>query len=208
MSDALAISYLRSQGLLGETAAIDFLMGHGWRNDTLFHATSRDEFRLRAEFIARFGFAILDAATIAYLAKFSPLIEVGAGCGYWAYELRRAAADVVATDPGTGRYRDLDEGWTKPYVEIERLDGKAAVDKYRGRALLMVWPDLNDPWSVETVATYAGNTVLLIGEGRDGCTGTPELFDRLETDFVPRDEVAIPTFWWVHDSLTVWERRP
>ena len=62
---------------------------------------------LRELYLQQYGFAILDEATVQVLAPYAPIVEVGAGSGYWAYELRQAGVEVVATDPGTGRYHGL-----------------------------------------------------------------------------------------------------
>jgi hypothetical protein len=53
------------------------------------------------------------SAPVQVLAPYAPIVEVGAGSGYWAYELRQAGVEVVATDPGTGRYHRLNH-WVCP----------------------------------------------------------------------------------------------
>jgi hypothetical protein len=65
------------------------------------------QIELRQQFSARFGLAILDTRTLNLVRSFSPLLEVGAGSGYWAHELRKAGADIIPTDPGTGKFRQV-----------------------------------------------------------------------------------------------------
>ena len=52
----------------------------------------------------KFGFAILTARAISELAKLvgtdAQILEVGAGSGYWSYELHCAGIEAWATDPG------------------------------------------------------------------------------------------------------------
>ena len=83
---------------------------------------------LRELYLQQYGFAILDEATVQVLAPYAPIVEVGAGSGYWAYELRQAGVEVVATDPGTGRYHGL-KRWV-PWLPIARLTGVQAVQQY------------------------------------------------------------------------------
>src|SRR5260370_1008891 len=66
--------------------------------------------RVRDEYIAKFGFAVLDDRAIDALRPYGPFIEVGAGSGYWSYELRVAGLDSLPTDPGTGTYSEAKLG--------------------------------------------------------------------------------------------------
>src|SRR5262245_7988002 len=92
--------------------------------------------RLRDEYRSRFSFAILDGDTVDRLLPFGPLLEIGAGKGYWAWELRKAGVDIVATDPGgVGRYWRSGQ-WLEPWTTIDPLDARSAMDKYPGRTLL------------------------------------------------------------------------
>jgi hypothetical protein len=56
----------------------------------------------RRELAARFAWAIPAPAALAAVAEAGPLVETGAGTGYWAALLRELGADVVATDPAAG----------------------------------------------------------------------------------------------------------
>mmetsp|Transcript_7858 Transcript_7858/g.19988 ORF Transcript_7858/g.19988 Transcript_7858/m.19988 type:complete len:164 (-) Transcript_7858:188-679(-) len=46
----------------------------------------------------KYAWAIPDQRAIRIIANFSPLVEIGAGKGYWAMLLRQAGADVLALD--------------------------------------------------------------------------------------------------------------
>jgi hypothetical protein len=169
-------------------------------NDKLFMQT-----QIRSEHIARFGFAVLTQQTVDAIVKHAPLLEIGCGSGYWSYELRKAGVDVVATDPGIGKYYDM-SGW-KPFIDIELIDGVTAVRKYPNRALLIVWPDYDTPWSFETLQTFEGTTVIYVGEGNGGCTANDEFHELLSTHYEQHEEIAIPQFWGLHDRLEVYKRK-
>jgi hypothetical protein len=113
---------------------------------------------LRELYLQHYGFAILDDATVQVLAPYAPIVAVGAGSGYWAYELRQTGVEVVATDPGTGRYHGLNR-WV-PWLPIARLTGVQAVRQYPDHTLLLVWPDYGQRWVSKTLRAYRGETVL------------------------------------------------
>lgn len=169
---------------------------------------------LRQQFIAKFGFAVLAGHTIELLRPFAPLVEVGSGSGYWAYELRKAGVDIVATDPGKGEYdvvsfRDdkMKRVEWQLWIKIERLTGVEAVQKYPERTLLIVWPDEDDPWAAETLAAYRGDAVIYVGEGSGGRTGDDRFHELLERDFEQTENRHIPHFYAIYDRLGIWERK-
>src|SRR5215471_9090998 len=48
--------------------------------------------------VRRYAFAIPTEAALSVLARFAPIIELGAGTGYWAHLLRRRGVDCLAFD--------------------------------------------------------------------------------------------------------------
>lgn len=165
------------------------------------------EVGVRHKYIRDFGFAVLTAATVDYLRGFGPLLEVGSGSGYWAYELRKAGIDIVATDPlpiGNGNPYSFKRIWLEP----ESLYSRDAVLKYPDRTLLMVWPCYDKRWAAEALAVYRGTTVLYVGEGKGGCTGDRLFHYLLRRRYVCREHVHIPQFIGIHDYLEVWDRKP
>ena len=159
---------------------------------------------LRELYLKHYGFAILDEATVQVLAPYAPIVEVGAGSGYWAYELCQAGVEVVATDPGTGRYHGLHR-WV-PWLPIERLTGVQAVQQYPDHTLLIVWPDYGQRWVSATLRAYRGETVLYVGEGKAGCTGNAAFHAALAERFPAVSVHPIPQFDNYHDALHICRR--
>jgi hypothetical protein len=166
---------------------------------------------IREQHIAKFGFAILDRKAIELLRGYAPLLEVGAGSGYWSYELKKAGVDVVATDPGTGKYaftEDGKKGYTKwkPWTEIEELDANAAIAKYPKRNLLTVWPDYQELWSAAMLGEFKGQYVCYVGEGDGGCTASDEFHAILKAEYTDVADQHIPQFNHIHDRLTIYKK--
>lgn len=128
----------------------------------------------------RYAWAVPNQEALAVIADLSPngVVEIGAGAGYWAMELRRLGVDVVAYDPwppGVPRPRVSDEGdWPgyhagKAWSEVLQGD-HTVVTRHPDRTLLMCWPSYAERWPATAVELYQGDTVIYIGEGPGGCT--------------------------------------
>ena len=162
----------------------------------------------RRELVGRFAWAIPGPAALATIAAAGPVVEVGAGTGYWAGLLRDRGADVVATDPAVGggtAYHPAGPLWT----DVEPVDGVAAVRRHQDRTLLLCWPPPEDDaasWSV--LRAYRADVLLYVGEGIDGPAGTARFHRELALNWTVTDEVAIPTWPGLRDRLTVFRRNP
>ncbi|MHB8689413.1 MAG: hypothetical protein ACYDB4_19855 [Candidatus Dormibacteraceae bacterium] len=101
---------------------------------------------------------------IALIARYSPLVELGAGTGYWTYLLRLAGADVVAYDlapPGKGRENRYHPD-VLPWTDV--IEGDVdAVMAHSDRALFLCWPPrFSALW--ESLDLYRGNVVIYVGD--------------------------------------------
>jgi hypothetical protein len=170
----------------------------------------------RDAFVKRYAWAIPSPAALAAIAEHSPILEVGAGCGYWAHELSKLGADIVATDLHPGGRRD---GAGKPapsgygyrfeklWHPVVRMGAARALRAYPGRALLLVWPCYSRPWSERVLAAYTGDVVCYVGEGEGGCTGTDRFHALLDERFEAVRGVPVPQWAGIHDALTIHRRK-
>ncbi len=154
----------------------------------------------------RYSYVVPDTRSLDMLSNLGPIVEIGAGTGYWASRLIASGVDVVAFDqaPPDGdqpnRYHEL----TPTFAEVRRGDQTVLRD-YPDRTLFICWPPLFSSLG-DCLTSYAGDTVACIG---DGGNRTARLRS-LNTDFTliavypvhaidPAPD-AIPT-------LSVWRRR-
>ncbi|WP_238008674.1 hypothetical protein KZZ52_47280 [Dactylosporangium sp. AC04546] len=165
--------------------------------------------RRRRELAARLAWAIPTEAALALIGDHGPILETGAGTGYWAALLRERGVDVVATDaapPDAGGSRFHPPGPT--WSPVERLDGVAAVRRHRDRTLLLCWPPPDDDAAGHAVLlAYRGDTLLYVGGDAGGPTGTARLHEELARHWTAADELALPSWPNIPDRLTVWCRR-
>lgn len=178
----------------------------------------------RDTLVSTYAWAIPDPHTLAFVAALSDrgLVEVGAGSGYWAWQLSQLGVDVVAYDYKPphlvpNHYHSPTRGsWAGPRVEptlresiffdVQQLEAVAAVDRHPDRTLFLCWPPYATSMAVKALRAYRGDRVIYIGEGSWGCTGCAEFHAVLESEW---DEIAThrPVQWYgIHDWVTVYER--
>jgi len=160
----------------------------------------RRRFMLRDELIMKYAFAIPTDEVIQKLVEMSPIIEIGAGTGYWAKLITEAGGDVIAVDNGE---RD---DWTGKWFEVR--DGTyEEVSNHPDRTLFLCWPPYESDMAFETLKLYKGKTVVYVGEGHGGCCATDEFFDYLEENFVEQKGITIPRWPGIHDYMEIWTRK-
>jgi hypothetical protein len=159
----------------------------------------------RDDGIKRFGFAVLTEGAITLLRPHAPYIEVGAGSGYWAYEMEKRDVEVVATDPK--KLEDNTYEFAKQWTKVKRMTGTQAVKKYLEHTLLMVWPCYNKPWAYNTLKAYKGNKFVYCGEGSWGCNANDAFHKLLLDEWEQRISIYLPQWSGIHDYLDVYVRK-
>lgn len=165
---------------------------------------------IRSKFIRGFGFAIPDDDALLVVARYGPIIEVGAGAGYWAYELEALGVDVIATDiepvPSAGR-QEGGMRFERQWHPVVAMDATTAAKIYPYRTLMLIWPSYAQPWAAEALEVYAGKRVIYVGEATGGCCADPRFDELLEARFEVEAAHRIPQWLGLHDRLTVWRRK-
>lgn len=157
------------------------------------------EFQLsvRKKLIWAYAWAIPSHEAIQALREMSPLIEIGAGTGYWTWLLRQAGENVIALDKNP----EAPPHWTL----VER-GNEESVQAHGDRTLFLCWPSYQEPMAVKALSNYTGSHVVYVGEWK-GRTADDE-FHRLLTDsFDLEREIPIPTWPGYSDRLFFFKRR-
>jgi hypothetical protein len=164
--------------------------------------------RERTRCCSTYSWAIPNEAALRTIAEYSPIVEIGAGTGYWASLLRTLRADVIAYDiapPDLGGNPFHKLNVTHTYVKFGDV---SAVCAHHNRTLLLCWPPFDSPMAADCLRLYRGNRVIYIGEGHEGCTGDLAFHLALDADWNEVKSVTIPQWYGLHDVLTVYERKP
>ena len=159
-----------------------------------------------------FACAICSPGTLAWLVDAldgTPVVEMGAGTGYWAWLLTQAGVDVVAYDrePRDGPHRvDLSPDLSRGYVPVRR-GGPRDVAGHADRALLLVWPPHRAPMAAGALDAFAGDLLVHVGEFY-GATGNARFFKMLERDFELVSSCPDFVSWaGMRDGASLWRRR-
>ena len=167
-----------------------------------------DELReLRKAFRRVWGFSIpCREAVDALRALNRPLVEIGAGSGYWTALLRAAGLEVIGTDLQSDGEGPYGSGLGR-HAPLEAVGGPEAVAAYPDRDVFCSWPTEGADWSFEAAQQIAvGRALALIGDPPGGVTGTGALHACLAERFVVETVVEIPQFPRVDDRLIIHRR--
>lgn len=192
-------------------ALVHLLLGESRRTPGPGLARLLDIRTRRRELAARFAWAIPDEPALAALAALGPLVEGGAGTGYWAALLAARGADVLAYDatPPGGSTRNPYHPGRHTWTRVLAGDSVRAVRANPERTLLLCWPPFDDDAAgYAALRAYRGETLGYVGEGPDGATGTPRLHRELALNWSPTDRVALPTWPGHTDLLVIYRRNP
>jgi hypothetical protein len=180
-----------------------------------FMAVMRDGYRVNAykmrDVLAiKYAWAIPDETVIRKIADSGPLVEIGAGTGYWAKLLSEAGADIVAYDialqPGFDDFAQTNTG-----SHFNVLPGGANnMSAHGDRTLFLCCPPYTSPMAQESLALHAtagGTRLVYVGESRGGCTADDAFFDLLDREYKHFELYSIPRWSGTHDYAWFYERR-
>lgn len=116
----------------------------------------------------KFAWAVPDDRALRIIQHFSPIIEIGAGKGYWTKLLRQRGVDILAYDKfvynvsksGTRTKRcqkchsEVFEGGPEVLLEPQAKD----------RALLLCYPDDRESMAIVALENFQYDTIIYIGE--------------------------------------------
>lgn len=154
-------------------------------------------FETRQDLVEQYAWAIPNSTAIEYCTKFDPLLDVGAGSGYWGYCIDRQGGNIRAMDKNPP---------SNPWLSVEEATVLDVYDEIEDEAVLMVWPPYNQDMA-ERVASIGPSDILYVGERRGGCTGTDGFFDILDERYTQLREIMIPSYNGVHDNFYHYSRK-
>lgn len=152
----------------------------------------------RERFASEYCCAVPSPEILKLIAEQSPLIEVGAGNGYWAKELAQLGADVIALDTG------LD--FKPKYFEVSIPDTNLFKSNLH-RTLLLVWPSEDLDWPRQLIADYEWSNIIYIGEWRGGRMANNGFFDELERNYEIANLRQMPRYPGWRDSCYFFRRK-
>jgi len=158
----------------------------------------------RENLVGKYAWAIPDDTAIETIVSYNPIVEVGAGSGYWANLLREAGVEIHAYDGFTKQFGYSE---TSTWTEVVRGGPEVLVDYPDPWTLLLIWPPYSDPFGMDCLINYPGSTLIYVGEGNGGCTGDDYFHTALKSTFkLVYRYTDLPSWPYISDTLYVYRR--
>lgn len=195
---------------------------YGKWNPRIFSA----DHMVRDDFCREYAWAITDPTSVQFVADWLKprAVELGAGRGYWAWQVAQLGVDILAYDIAPPdkvftnhyhspraeaketRFGDFLNQPVTCYHPVAQGD-ESVLLQHTDRTLFLCWPPYDSDMAMNALNSYTGKRLVYIGEGSGGCTADDAFHDRLEEDW---EEVAShePVQWdGIHDWIYVYERK-
>jgi hypothetical protein len=162
----------------------------------------------REEIVKNYAWAIPNAEAILELVNSGPVIEIGAGTGYWAHLVRDAGGVIYAYDRAFGKDNEFTLGsvWTVVLPggpeQIKEWQFKDTTTEF---TLFLCWPPYATSMALDSLREYTGKKLIYVGE-QWGCTGDEAFQEELDKNWNLDYTIEIPVWWGVHDAMYVYSR--
>jgi hypothetical protein len=182
-----------------------------------------------------YAYATPSPDALAVLAKYAPLVEMGAGTGYWASLLAARGVDVMAFDvcppslhqsseaeddgpfahlhkkkkPSNEPTQNADHGQVRTFTSVAKGGPETLTsdEATHERTLFLCSPPPLDDMARQSLRCFKGDHVVYVGEWQ-GDTADRAFENELVKRFVNVEEVELPNWGNSAYSLTVWKRKP
>lgn len=160
---------------------------------------------IRRKLVTNYSWAIPTEEAISLICKYSPIIEIGAGKGYWANLISSMGGDIIAFDKDANKtqakYFDGEKFFPVKYGHSKTVTG------FPDRSLFLCWPPYDMPMAYKTLKNYRGKTLIYIGEGHYGCTGCKLFHKEIDKNWEKIDDLYIPQWPGIGDRLVIYGRK-
>jgi hypothetical protein len=132
-------------------------------------AVERDTLPLEAESLRRrYSYGLPTDEALALLVEHSPLIEIGAGLGYWAKLATQAGASVSAFDVAVAVAADQvgsgNNEYTQGTAHFGVLPGGPEVlAGHPSHTLFLCWPPRDSTMASDCLSRYSGEVLIYAG---------------------------------------------
>src|SRR5580700_1024497 len=120
----------------------------------------------RKPYQSRYSYAIPNREALSTISELAPLVEIGAGTGYWAWLLRQMGVDIVCYDaspPSSDSARNQFHPRSRCWTEVLQGD-ETKLDQHADRTLFLCWPPVRDPMGHRVLDRYKGDIFVGVFE--------------------------------------------
>lgn len=164
--------------------------------------SDHDCWDVRDALVHRYAWSTPTEEALREVMAHGPVVEMGAGAGYWTWLMRGLGGSVVALDKhadgSLNMWNPSGHTWTEVMCgEPRHLAG------YRDRTLFLCWPILGG-MAAQCLREWRGEVLVYIGDPR--FTADEEFHEALSDSYVRVKVVEMPSWPTVDDRLEVWKR--
>lgn len=162
--------------------------------------------------INEYAWAIPTDAALEMIQKYGPILELGAGSGYWSFLLKKLGTDVVAYDDQSWEEKHFHKPGNKWFPELRVGNETAVLEASNSeRTLFISWPPTT-AFAFSALSKYRGRYFIYIGEMPETteplgpAMAEPAFFDLLKNKYKKIEEVTLPHWPGYSDNLYIFER--
>jgi predicted GIY-YIG superfamily endonuclease len=165
----------------------------------------------RSTLVQKYSWAVPNEEAIRTLCDLNPIVEMGAGTGYWASLVHEYGGDIIAYDRQPPNVRVPGQLTINPWhagkhVFSPVLPGQPEIlTQYGDTTLLLSWPPSNCTMASDCLKNWHGEFLIHIGERET--SGDDEFYEILQKQFRIVRRVNIPRFLNLHDEMRVYQRK-
>lgn len=154
-----------------------------------------------------YAYATPNEVALQSIAKYSPIIEMGAGTGYWCSLLQERGVQVQAFDkaPPADEKENEFHGQVPPFLPVHVAGPQMLAGEREDQNLLLCYPPPGDPMARDCLRYFKGKYVLYVGEWQ-GDTADREFEVELQQKFHLIERVELPNWANTAYALTIWSR--
>lgn len=164
-----------------------------------------------------FSYSIPTDEAINEMKKYSPIIEMGAGLGYWAWILRNENCVIESFDNKSYFNKIIEnnsyslKSISNPEYWIEVKDGNPDILKtnYENYTLFLSWPisEKEGEMASDCLKYYSGNNLLYVGELEGGHTGGELFLSLLNSEWLLKRKIRLPSWPGYDDNFYIYEKK-
>jgi hypothetical protein len=165
---------------------------------------------LKNQLRRHYAYAVPDEKAIRVLVGLSPIVEIGAGLGYWASLIEQEGGSAICYDNCPPQWQE--NGYLSRDTGYHPIlsGGPPQAEAHSDRTLFLCWPDdFNQEagWSDQTLERYldsGGHTLALVSEGPGNAAGSDRLFELAASRMKKTRTVHHPKFPSLYDRLDIY----
>lgn len=152
----------------------------------------------------KYSYAIPNSKALKAICLLSPIIEIGAGSGYWASLIHQRKASISAYDvaPSKNPYR-----FSHTHFPVLQHSDCVLPHTPPSYTLLLCWPPYNSPMAAVALSQFTGTSLVYIGEAQGGCTGNDQFHECLAREWRLTQRIPIPQWPGIHDSCFIYRKK-